>query len=281
MSRRRTAAFLFSLKLATSLLLTICSADGVVKRQGAPLDIEAQHLLTDGGEKPGVFDALKVEYEEMAPWYDELWLAYLDKTLKKPLAFLQTEADGAASSSQFTVVDVGCGTGEFLRRFVLQNRNNRQSLPKLIGVEPSAAMLEKARDKFDPQHQPQVIFRQAPAEDLPLPNGSVDVVCSTNAFHFFRNKERALLEMFRILKQDTGKLVITDWCNDSYLVKLYHLLERVRWSRFRHRYPGPLASKELLDLVTAAGFVNVSIYTYSVRFWGVVFWGMQTITANR
>lgn len=275
MSGRRQAAF-----LSIALLLTMSSPDGVTSRPEASLDIEGQQL-TNGGEQSGVFDALRVEYDEMAPWYDEFWVAYLDKTLKKPLAFLQTAADECPSSSSLTVVDVGCGTGEFLRRFILQGGHRHPRLPKLIGVEPSAAMLEMAREKFPPQLKQQVIFHQAPAEDLPLPNGSVDMVCSTNAFHFFRNKERALLEMLRVLKQGRGKLVITDWCNDFVLVKLYHLLERVRWSRFRHRYPGPLASKELLDLVTVAGFVNISIDTYSVRFWGIAFWGMQTITATK
>jgi len=233
----------------------------------------------------GAHRALEIEYHEMAPWYDGFWMDYLDKTFPKPLALLRASvAKTTTSSSPLTVVDVGCGTGLFLKRFVDEysysssSNGSNEQFPKLIGIEPSVAMIEHAKAKFAHQEIPTAEFKSAPAEELPLADESADVLCSTNAFHFFCNKEKALAEMNRVLK-DGGQLVITDWSHDFILVKLYHLLERLRW--LRHGYPSPLPTKRMLQMVKDAGFDNVSIERYPVRFWIFVFWGMHTATATK
>ena len=231
----------------------------------------------------GVYRALQVEYREMASWYDSFWRPYLDQTLRKPLDLLHQQV-AAAHPRRLTVADIGCGTGVYLQRFISQQREqandagSKIQLPKLIGIEPSKAMLDQARLKFDDNI---VDFQTAPAEKLPLPDESVDVVCSTSAFHFFRDKQRALVEMKRVLNKN-GTLVITDWCNDYILVKLYHnVIERLRWIGFKEGYPGPIGSKEMLELVTETGFENIRIETYTIRFWWIVIWGMHTITATK
>eukprot|EP00980_Cylindrotheca_fusiformis_P019507 scaffold6749_cov113-Cylindrotheca_fusiformis.AAC.7 len=177
------------------------------------------------------------------------------------------------------IVDVGSGTGEFLRR--LGDACNDQDLlnRKCIGVEPSKEMIAVAQKKFPSSSM--VELKQGPAERLPLENSTTDVVVTTNAFHFFRNKQKALQEMKRILK-DNGSLIITDWCNDYWIVKFYHLLERLRWNwRFRERYPGPLTIAELFQLVDAEGFGNIESDKYRVRVFRIFYWGMQTIRAQK
>lgn len=242
----------------------------------------------------GVHEALHVEYLEMAPWYDEFWKAYLDKTLLKPLDLVhdlvqRQQEEQQTDNAPPVVVDVACGTGVFLKRYIHQYHTNdetveplrQQHIPKLIGIEPSGAMLEQAHRKFTPDDEALVDFYQGAAESLPLDNASVDILCSTNAFHFFRDKNVALQEMKRVLRPG-GSLVITDWCNDFLPVKLYHnLVERLRWIRFPHRYPGPLGSRQMLESVQQAGFTEVSIEKYPIRFWVVCFWGMHTITASK
>lgn len=225
----------------------------------------------------GTHRALEIEYKEMANWYDRFWMDYLNKTLPKPLGLLATHVT-ASKASRTTVVDVGCGTGVLLKRFADGYRSSNTQLPKLIGIEPSAAMAENAKAKFVHETKSVAEFKFAPAEDLPLQDQSVDVVCSTSAFHFFFNKEKALGEMKRVLKKG-GKLIITDWCADYLLVKLYNWFERVRW--FRHEYPRPIGTKQMLDMVQEAGFDDVSVERYTVRFWFCVWWGMQTVTAKK
>lgn len=229
-----------------------------------------------------VFEAIKMEYRDMASWYDWFWGSYTAGTLKKPVNKVIMEQNDAI----FTLVDVGSGTGEFLRllksHFFVDNKlqltNGGQ---KWIGVEPSKEMMEEAQKKFPQGNDDIVSFKQSPAEKLPVDNSFADIVVSTNAFHFFRNKEVALQEMKRVLKQD-GKLIITDWCNDYWIVKLYHFMERLRWNwRFKDLYPGPLTKNELFQLAQNAGFANIRISKYRVRVFAVFFWGMQTIVAEK
>jgi ubiquinone/menaquinone biosynthesis C-methylase UbiE len=79
---------------------------------------------------------------------------YNTETLKKPLSQVVQLGGGNAN-----VVDVACGTGEFLRRLhqaclpmTNNNNNNNSNLakPKWIGVEPTKEMLDEAQKKFDP-----------------------------------------------------------------------------------------------------------------------------------
>jgi len=112
----------------------------------------------------------------------------------------------------------------------------------------------------------------------------MDIVVSTSAFHFFRDKAAALRETKRVLRRDGGSLVITDWCNDYLLVKLYHLLERIRWNLvlgYIEAYPGPITSQEMTKMVIDAGFENVRMMSYRVRVFGVFFWGTHTVTATK
>lgn len=257
-----------------------------------------------------VFDAVRVEYRDMAPWYDAFWKSYTNATLEVPLdvaleALVDVVAPRTATSSavnddpdddegrrpSFVLVDVGCGTGSFLRRLV-DRATTSATMMRLIGVDPSVEMLEVARGKFDDDEMAggsmttTVTFERSPAERLPRADESVDVVCCTNAFHFFRDGRKSLLEMRRVLRPG-GTMIIVDWCADYALVRLYHLLEGIRWNDVwggggRDRYPGPLTSVELQELVESTDDLRVTRHdSYRVRVFSVFFWGMQTIVATK
>lgn len=255
--------------------------------------------MDDGDDNDAVYAALQVEYKDMASWYDAFWKSYTDGTLKKPLKEVLKEINHIGSAG-FSLVDIGCGTGAFLRslldiicpKFTDGNGNGDgedttlSSSFNLIGVEPSKEMLHEAQKKFSYAEGTNagsgiVTLNNSPAEHLPLDDGCVNMVVSTNAFHFFRDKDKALQEMKRVLKQN-GTLIITDWCNNYWIVKLYHFLEKIRWNwRFNHRYPSPLSSSNLTDIVRSAGFCEVTNTAYRVRVFSIFFWGMQTVKAKK
>jgi ubiquinone/menaquinone biosynthesis C-methylase UbiE len=86
------------------------------------------------------------------------------------------------------VLDVGCGTG------ILAARIERELRPEIVyGCDPSAGMLEKARER-----SATVKWIQGTAEELPLEDGAVDAVTSTEAFQFF-DQPAALRDFHRVL----------------------------------------------------------------------------------
>ena len=104
------------------------------------------------------------------------------------------------------VLDIGTGTGELARRFA-QHRGCR-----VVGLDPSQAMLDEARRKAAAGGWEQVTFQsaEAPFLDIPYPDGAFDAVASTQAFHHLheRHKLAAVQEMARVLRSaelDPGK----------------------------------------------------------------------------
>nr|WP_147134182.1 class I SAM-dependent methyltransferase [Nocardia ninae] len=94
------------------------------------------------------------------------------------------------------IADVGCGTG------ILASRIQRELAPEVVyGCDASVGMLRQAK-----ACSPEVKWINRRAEDLGLPDGAVDAVVSTHAFHFF-DHAAALAEFHRILSPD-GLLAI-------------------------------------------------------------------------
>jgi ubiquinone/menaquinone biosynthesis C-methylase UbiE len=256
--------------------------------------------ITDNNTNHHTLEALQAEYSAMASWYDSFWADYLNKTFVRPLQLvslalaekMRSTDDNQKETTTIVVVDVACGTGEFLKRLQQETppppsagETNIVALVKYYGVEPCPEMLHQAQHKWwKTDASPHWI--QSTAEALPLEDASADIICSTNAFHFFRNKPLALSQMHRILRGggEGHRLVITDWCADYILVRSYHFWERIRWNLlggYADTYPGPLRSQRLRQLMEEAGFRNVTVETYTVRFWTVIVWGMQTLTATK
>lgn len=93
------------------------------------------------------------------------------------------------------VLDVGCGTGIFSARMSDELR------AEVIGCDLSAGMLEKAAERSQT-----VDWVRGDATKLPLPDGAVDAVVCTEAFHFF-DQPAALSEFGRVVRDD-GLLLI-------------------------------------------------------------------------
>lgn len=101
-----------------------------------------------------------------------------------------------AEKAKGVVVDIGCGTGNILEFAKCE---------EYIGVEPSAGM----RAKFLGKHGFEPLNGHFLA--IPLPDGRVDTVITTYAFHHVpdEEKEDAIKEMLRVLKPG-GRIIIAD-----------------------------------------------------------------------
>jgi SAM-dependent methyltransferase len=86
-----------------------------------------------------------------------------------------------------TVLDLGAGTGKFLPRLI-------ETGAAVIAVEPVAAMRAQLTARFAA-----VRALSGTAEDIPLPEASVDAATCAQSFHWFANA-RALAEIARVLR---------------------------------------------------------------------------------
>ena len=94
------------------------------------------------------------------------------------------------------VVDVGCGAG--IDSLIAAKMVGPEG--RVIGVDMSPAMLEKARGASEETGLENVEFREGYAEELPVEDGWADVVISNGVLNLMPDKAAALEEMHRILK---------------------------------------------------------------------------------
>jgi SAM-dependent methyltransferase len=96
------------------------------------------------------------------------------------------------------VLEVGCGTGVFLRRAADLGA-------EVVGVDASEALLELARERV-----PEADLRLADMESLPFEDDSFDVVAGFNSFFFAVDMVAALREAGRVAKPGE-RVVIQVW----------------------------------------------------------------------
>jgi SAM-dependent methyltransferase len=126
--------------------------------------------------------------------YDQIGKTYAH-TRRSDARIAQTLLEILASSSSTTIsiADIGAGTGSYA--FVLAENGYQ-----VIAIEPSATMRNQAIA------HPSIQWIAGTAENLPLPNRSVDAVIIMLAFHHFQDSQRALQEIYRVVGH--GQIVL-------------------------------------------------------------------------
>jgi ubiquinone/menaquinone biosynthesis C-methylase UbiE/biotin operon repressor len=139
-----------------------------------------------------------------------------------------------------TIADLGAGDGSFA--LLLSQRATR-----VIAVDASAKMLEVGRETAARHGIENVEFRLGDMEEVPVENGTVDLVFFSQSLHHALHPERAVKEAARILRAG-GRVVILD-------------LAKHRFEEARELYADErlgFSEAELMDLLERAGLRNVS-----------------------
>ena len=158
------------------------------------------------------------------------------------------------------VLDLGSGAG--FDCFLAAKRVGKHG--KVIGVDMTPEMLDKARANAKRGKYENVEFRLGEIENLPVADSSVDVVISNCVINLAPNKKRVFEEAYRVLAPN-GRLMVSD------IVLLKKLPDAVQ--KNVEAYAGCIAGAEIkdkyLELIRSSGFKTVQVVdekTYPLEY---------------
>ena len=148
------------------------------------------------------------------------------------------------------VVDLGSGAGNDC--FVARAETGESG--KIVGIDFTPEMIEKARNNADKLGFNNVEFRLGDIENIPLMSNVADVVVSNCVMNLVPNKPKAFAEVQRILKP-TGHFSISD------IVLVGDLPEKIK--NAAEMYAGCVASaiqmEDYLKIIENSGFKNITL----------------------
>ena len=167
--------------------------------------------------------AIQDEYKEVAEHPDKGFHFHTGRRLTKIVGYKEEWLTGvselsiesfAGTGNPFAigemaagekVVDVGSGGG--IDSLIAARMVGATG--KVVGIDMTPAMLERARTAAAESGIDNVEFREAYMEELPVPDGWADVVISNGVLNLTPDKQKVLSEMFRVLRPG-GRLQIGD-----------------------------------------------------------------------
>ena len=149
-----------------------------------------------------------------------------------------------------TVLDLGSGGG--IDVFLASKKVGQNG--KVIGIDMTEEMLEKAKNSASKHSYKNVEFKLGEIENLPIENDSIDTIISNCVINLSSDKLKVFQEAFRVLKPD-GKLMVSD------IVTNGDLPDEIRKSfdAWAGCIAGALEKNEYLDTIKKAGFKSVEV----------------------
>jgi len=149
-----------------------------------------------------------------------------------------------------TVVDLGSGAGNdvFIARAIVGEAG------RVIGVDMTEAMIEKANRNNQKLGYKNVEFKLGEIEQLPLESGIADVIVSNCVLNLVPDKQKAFAEIFRVLKPGAH------FCVSDIVIKgeLNPELQKSA-EMYAGCVSGAVQQDEYLKLIAQAGFKDIQI----------------------
>ena len=203
-------------------------------------ETNASSCCGSGGCTTEVYSVMSDEYDHLQGYSAE---ADLKLGCGLPTEFAKIQPGN-------TVVDLGSGAGNDC--FVA--RHETGEMGKVIGIDFTPEMIDKARLNADKLNYNNVEFRLADIENIPTMSNIADVVVSNCVMNLVPNKPKAFSEVHRILKLG-GHFSISD------IVLTGDLPEKIK--NAAEMYAGCVASaiqkEDYLDIIKNSGFKNITL----------------------
>jgi len=149
-----------------------------------------------------------------------------------------------------TVIDLGSGAGNdaFIARKIVGENG------KVMGVDFTEAMINKARANAEKLNFNNVEFRLGDIDNMPVTSNYADVIVSNCVLNLVPNKHKVISEIFRVLKPG-AHFSISDIVLEGALPS--------KWKEVAELYAGcvsgAIQKQVYLEMIEAAGFKNITL----------------------
>ena len=149
-----------------------------------------------------------------------------------------------------TVIDLGSGAGNDC--FIARAETGEDG--KVIGIDFTPAMIEKAKINAQKLNYYNVEFRQGDIEKMPVSANTADVIVSNCVLNLVPDKDEVFKEIFRVLKPG-GHFSISD------VVLIGNLPDALRKDAEMYAgcVSGAIQKEAYLELINTNGFSNVTL----------------------
>jgi ubiquinone/menaquinone biosynthesis C-methylase UbiE len=151
-------------------------------------------------------NAIVERYDAMAQDYARYWGPVLEETSRRLLDEVSSFVERA--DGPLRILDVGSGTGA-----LALGAAARWPTSEVIAADAAGAMLDVARERAraaSPGSADRLSFVVGAADDLPLPDSSVDLVLSSFVLQLVPDRPAALGEALRVLRP-AGRVAYVTW----------------------------------------------------------------------
>jgi len=197
----------------------------------------------------------------------------IDKTWRKKAC---NKAFSLYNHSHLTrIVDVACGTGDLMIDWKNIAAKNGIILDEIVGIDPSVGMMEVGKTKIQDGN-----FIEAGAENMPLEDGSADIISISYGIRNVHKRKEAWDEFARILKPNGLAVILEFTKNDkddfgANLTKFYmnkmmpHIGGLVSGSKDAYTYlpesiENFITTKKMREELEEAGLKPIFVQGYSM-----------------
>ena len=197
-------------------------------------------------------DRAKRKYDDIAHYYDKRWEGYLEATNKAAIGLLEPTADDI-------ILDASGGTGLLIEEIISMTQGGG----KFYLTDISREMLDIAQGRLSKFKN--VFISHQDVHDLDFADNYFSKILCVSALHYYLEPHRVLKNFHRMLTPN-GKLIIVDWCRDSFHFRLFNLA-----LKFSSKYHVEIySSRELESLVETSNFKVQKTIKFTHGLWKLV-----------